>query len=123
MPGGSMVLRSARVCLRRTSIGDRRRRKGFGRFKITELLRSLIVPAKTLGSAMARLFARVFGQYGLILLDPSSADVHRIAAPIFVDALRRSEELDKKLLARGKDSSPRDSPAGQSHASSTYCFA
>jgi len=79
-------------------------RKGrLGEAEITQLLHNFYRSGETLGSAMAKLFARVFGQYGLILLDPSAADVHRIAAPIFVDALRRSEELDKKLLARGKE--------------------
>jgi len=77
--------------------------EALGDSEITELLRKFYRSGETLGSAMAKLFAKVFGHYGLILLDPSGADVHRIAAPIFVDALRRSEELDKKLLARDNE--------------------
>jgi len=52
---------------------------------------------------MGKLFARLFAEHGLILLDPSGADVHRLAAPLFADAIRRSEDLDKRLLARGKE--------------------
>src|SRR4051812_1612324 len=52
---------------------------------------------------MGNLFARLFAEHGLILLNPSGADVHRLAAPVFADAIRRAEELDKTLLARGKE--------------------
>jgi len=74
-----------------------------GESEVTDLLRRFYRPGETLGSAMANLFARLFGEYGLILLDPSGADVHRIAAPIFVEAIRRADELDKGLLQRGKE--------------------
>ena len=77
--------------------------EALGDSEINELLCKFYRPGETLGSSMAQLFARLFGEYGLILFDPASADVHRIAVPVFVDALRRAEELDKKLLARGKE--------------------
>jgi len=77
--------------------------EALGDSEITGILRKLYRPGETLGSAMARLFAQLFGRYGLILLDPSTAEVHHITAPIFVDAIRHAEPLDKKLLARGKE--------------------
>jgi bacillithiol biosynthesis cysteine-adding enzyme BshC len=77
--------------------------EAMGDSETTELLRTFYRPGETLGSAMAKLFARLFGDYGLILLDPSSPEVHCIAAPVLLDSIRRAEELDSKLLQRGKE--------------------
>jgi bacillithiol biosynthesis cysteine-adding enzyme BshC len=55
-----------------------------------------------MGSAFARLFARLFGEWGVILLDPSDPEVHRVAAPIYRAAIENSEELSAALLARGE---------------------
>lgn len=74
-----------------------------GEAEITQFLRNCYRPGETLGSAMAKLFSRLFGEYGLILLDPSGVEVHRLAAPLFADAIRHADELDQKLLARGKE--------------------
>src|SRR3954471_22448570 len=81
--------------------------KGFadalGDSEVMESIRQVYRRGETLGSAMARLFAKLFADYGLILLDPLSADLHRIAAPVLLDSIKRAEELDKKLLQRGKE--------------------
>lgn len=58
---------------------------------------------ETLSNAYARLFARLFGQHGLILLDPADDELHRLAAPLFVEAIRRASELDEALLARNRE--------------------
>jgi bacillithiol synthase len=58
---------------------------------------------ETYGSAFGRLFARVFAEYGLILLDPLDARLHRIAAPVYRKALEDRELLTARLLQRGKD--------------------
>jgi len=50
--------------------------EALGDSEITELLRKFYRSGETLGSAMAKLFAQVFGHYGLILLDPSGT--HRV---------------------------------------------
>jgi bacillithiol biosynthesis cysteine-adding enzyme BshC len=44
----------------------------------------------------------VFDERGVILLDASDAELHQIAAPLFVGAIEQSAELDDKLLARGQ---------------------
>jgi bacillithiol biosynthesis cysteine-adding enzyme BshC len=56
----------------------------------------------TYGSAFGKLFARVFGEDGLILLDPLDARLHKIAAPIYRKALEDRDALSEKLFARGK---------------------
>ncbi|MFL6301184.1 MAG: bacillithiol biosynthesis cysteine-adding enzyme BshC [Terriglobales bacterium] len=77
--------------------------EALGDSNATELIRSFYRPGETLGSAMAKLFAELFGDYGLILLDPLNTQLHRIASPVLVDSIKHSEELDHKLLQRGKE--------------------
>jgi bacillithiol synthase len=60
-------------------------------------------PEETYGSAFGRLFANLFADQGLILLEPLDARLHRVAAPIYRLALQRRDELNEKLLQRGKD--------------------
>jgi bacillithiol biosynthesis cysteine-adding enzyme BshC len=60
-------------------------------------------PDDSYGSAFGKLFARVFSEQGLILLDPLDARLHRIAAPVYRKALADRDELSAKLLARGKE--------------------
>ena len=59
-------------------------------------------PSETYGSAFGKLLARLFAGKGLILLDPLSQDVHRLAEPLYRAALERHAELDQELLARAK---------------------
>src|SRR5215470_7112913 len=68
----------------------------------TDLLRESYRSGETLGSAFARLFTRLFADWGVILLDPSDAELHAIAAPVYAAAIERAAKLDDALLARGK---------------------
>jgi bacillithiol synthase len=65
-------------------------------------LHQAYVPAATYGSAFASLFARIFADFGLILLDPLDSRLHQIAAPVLRDALACRDELNDRLLSRGK---------------------
>ena len=55
-----------------------------------------------MGSAFARLLARLFADWGVILLDQSDPAFHDLAKPILRQAVERAAELDEALLARGK---------------------
>lgn len=55
------------------------------------------------GSAFGKLFARIFQERGLILLDMLDPQLHRIAAPVYVQALQDAVALNQKLMERGKD--------------------
>ncbi len=68
---------------------------------VTELLREAYRPERTLGTAFARLFARLFGEWGVIILDASDAELHRVAQPIYQAAIERAAELGTALLERG----------------------
>jgi bacillithiol biosynthesis cysteine-adding enzyme BshC len=55
------------------------------------------------GSAFGKLFAQMFAEQGLILLDPLDAQLHRIAAPLYKKAIQDRDELNEKLLQRGQE--------------------
>lgn len=59
-------------------------------------------PQETYGSAFGKLLTRLFAGRGLILLDPLSRELHRLAEPLYRAALERHNELAQALLARGK---------------------
>jgi len=73
-----------------------------GDSEVTTWLRESYSPGETLGSAFARLFARLLGDWGVILLDPSDKEFHELAKPLFRGAIERASEIDDALLARGK---------------------
>jgi bacillithiol biosynthesis cysteine-adding enzyme BshC len=68
-----------------------------------DFLRESYTVGETFSNAYAKLYARMFGEHGLILLDPSDTELHRIAAPLFVDAMGRAGELDDGILARNRE--------------------
>jgi bacillithiol synthase len=70
--------------------------------EVANWLREAYRPGETLGSAFGRLFARLFADWGIILLDPSDREFHELAKPLFRAAIERASELDEALLARGK---------------------
>jgi bacillithiol biosynthesis cysteine-adding enzyme BshC len=72
-----------------------------GDSEVTQFLRESYRPGETLGSAFARLYARLFGQWGVILLDAADAELHRVAEPLYRTAIERAEELEAALLNRG----------------------
>jgi bacillithiol biosynthesis cysteine-adding enzyme BshC len=73
-----------------------------GDSEVTNWLRQAYRPGESLGSAFALLFARLFADWGVILLDPADKDFHDLAKPLFRSAIERASELDEALLARGK---------------------
>ncbi|MGA2236152.1 MAG: bacillithiol biosynthesis cysteine-adding enzyme BshC [Terriglobales bacterium] len=73
-----------------------------GDSEVTKWLRQAYRPGETLGSAFAVLFARLFADWGVILLDPADKDFHTLAKPLFRAVIERASELDEALLARGK---------------------
>src|SRR5215469_10859003 len=68
-----------------------------------DLLRESYRPGETLGSAFARLFANLFGEFGVVLMDPSDVDFHRLAQPIYKAAIECAQKIDEALLARGTE--------------------
>jgi bacillithiol biosynthesis cysteine-adding enzyme BshC len=67
------------------------------------LLKETYRPGETLGTAFARLYSKLFAEWGVIVLDASDGALHRIAAPIYRAAVERADELATALLKRGDE--------------------
>jgi bacillithiol synthase len=68
----------------------------------TRLLRETYRPGETLGTAFARFYAQLFAEWGVVLLDASDRELHRVAEPVYRAAIERGGELGDALLARGR---------------------
>jgi bacillithiol biosynthesis cysteine-adding enzyme BshC len=68
-----------------------------------DYLRESYRESETFSGAYAKLFTRMFAEHGLILLDPADAELHRIAAPLFLESIERAGELDTALLTRNRE--------------------
>ena len=76
--------------------------KLLGDSEASQFLRESYRPGETLGTAFARFYARVFADWGVILLDASDGERDRVAEPIYRASVERAEELATSLLARGE---------------------
>src|SRR5258708_32284409 len=72
-----------------------------GDTEATKILRESYRPGETLGTAFARFYARLFAEWGVIILDASDGELHRIAQPIYRAAVGRAEEIANALIQRG----------------------
>lgn len=76
--------------------------KILGDCEAAQLLRDSYRPGESLGTAFARLYAQIFAEWGVIVLDASDAELDRVAEPMFRAAIERADELESALLARGQ---------------------
>jgi bacillithiol synthase len=76
---------------------------GLGDSEVAGFLRESYRPGETFGSAYARLFARLFADWGVILLDAADPELQKVAQPIYQTAIERAAELDDALLVRGRE--------------------
>jgi len=74
-----------------------------GSVLLAQMLRECYTPRETYGSAFARLFARLFSEQGLILLDPLDVNLHKVAEPLYSKVIEDRDPLNQELLARGKE--------------------
>ena len=68
---------------------------------VAAIFRESYGPEETYGSAFGKLFARLFAEQGLILLDPLDARLHRVGRELLRRAVADRDELNDALLARG----------------------
>ena len=71
--------------------------------EMAELLRSAYAPGTSFGEAFGRVFARLFRDWGVILLDAADGELHALAAPLYADAIRQAATLNSGIAARGKE--------------------
>jgi len=55
------------------------------------------------GDAFAGFLNKLFGEYGLIILCPLDERLKRLAAPVYVEAIKKSEEIVSALRARSSE--------------------
>ena len=73
-----------------------------GDSEASQILRETYRPGETLGTAFAHFYSRLFAAWGVIVLDASDPELHRIAAPIYRNAIEQVSEINDALLARGE---------------------
>ncbi len=73
-----------------------------GDTEATQFLRESYRPGENLGTAFARFYTRLFAPWGVILLDASDAELHRVATPVYRMAIERAQDLAAALISRGE---------------------
>jgi bacillithiol synthase len=66
-------------------------------------LRAAFVPGATWGHAFGRLMARLFGRWGVVLVDSLDEDIHRLTAHVYRHALVESPAIHNSLQRRSRD--------------------
>jgi bacillithiol biosynthesis cysteine-adding enzyme BshC len=74
-----------------------------GESEATQWLRECYRPGEMLGTAFARFYARLFAAWGVIVLDASDPELHKIAQPIYRAAAARAAEIADAVLDRGRE--------------------
>jgi bacillithiol synthase len=75
----------------------------FGTGEVCSWIEEYYRPGLTFADAFARLLCRVFGEHGLIVVDPSDARFHRISAPLYSQVISQSQTINRQLLERNKE--------------------
>jgi bacillithiol synthase len=69
---------------------------------VVRVLRESYRPGESFGSAFARLYARLFADWGVILLDAADPELNAVAEPVYRAAIEHAAELDGALAERGR---------------------
>ena len=77
------------------------------RTEFTDELRTLIekswVTGVDYGDAFARMLTKIIGKYGIILLCPLDERLKKLAAPVYVEAIKKSDEIVSALRKRSEE--------------------
>ncbi len=71
--------------------------------KTKNLILKTYQPGETYSTAFAKFLAELFADYGLIILTPLNEKLKKLCAPIFEEAIGKSEEIGSALLLRNKE--------------------
>jgi bacillithiol biosynthesis cysteine-adding enzyme BshC len=66
-------------------------------------LRATYIPGETWGQAFGRLMARLFGRWGVVLVDPLDEGIHRLTAHVYRQALSESAGIHERLEQRSRE--------------------
>jgi bacillithiol biosynthesis cysteine-adding enzyme BshC len=76
--------------------------RGESRDQLLADLRESYVPGAAWGEAFARFLARLFGRWGVILVDALDPELHRLTAALYVRAITGASELNSRLRERSR---------------------
>jgi len=68
----------------------------------TDALVSAYQPGRTFSEAFGEFYAKVFAAQGLLIVDASSREFHRLGAPVLRAAMERADEFHAALTERGQ---------------------
>jgi len=68
----------------------------------TDALAEAYKPGRTFAQAFADFYSKIFAGQGLLVLDASSREFHRLGAPVLRAAMERADELHLALLDRNR---------------------
>ncbi len=71
--------------------------------ELKNLINEIWVSGSYFSDAFALLLTKLFDKYGLIMLCPLSEKLKKIAAPVYVEAIKKSDEIVKALIKRSED--------------------
>jgi bacillithiol biosynthesis cysteine-adding enzyme BshC len=77
--------------------------EGDGLAETAELLREAYRPGETFGAAFGRFMTRLFGRFGVIVMDPRSPRLRKLAAPVFRKALESAVDFHHALDVRNRE--------------------
>ena len=75
---------------------------GEPRDRLLEDLRACYQPGQRWGQAFGCLMARLFGRWGVVLLDPLDDPIHRLSVSVYEGALHKAAELRARLGERSE---------------------
>src|SRR5712692_9356062 len=74
-----------------------------GESDAAKLLAECYRPGETFGTAFAKLFARLFADFGVILLDGSDPELDEIVSRLYREVIEHAAELNQGLLRRDEE--------------------
>lgn len=75
----------------------------FGSSEVLDLLAASYRAKETFGTAFARFYSKLFTDFGIVLLNPLDPELHRIAQPVFRQALVQWKQINDALLDRNRE--------------------
>ncbi len=71
--------------------------------EVRELIEKTWVSGEYFGDAFGKLLTNLVGKYGLIILCPLNRGLKKLAAPIYVEAIKKSAEIVDALIAKSSE--------------------
>jgi bacillithiol biosynthesis cysteine-adding enzyme BshC len=71
--------------------------------ELRAILKASYQPGESYSAAFARFLTKIFASYGLIIFSPLDKRLKNLSAPVFAEAVEKSDEIREKLLARNDE--------------------